>query len=175
MIWLALLTLVLVYGAVPWLLAQESLSSKLAGALILALVFLIPVLAQGHTDVRLGADGMQVDSTFFPWSAVKALELDGSAVVVDFQDGMRARYMPRRPKQLVERAYAYMEASQAPRAERVGRYREDIVPPAVLVRVVQDPAESREKRIEAFAKLDAEDREAVLETIAEDELRDALT
>ena len=68
-----------------------------------------------------------------------------------------------------------MEASQAPRAERVGRYREDIVPPAVLVRVVQDPAESREKRIEAFAKLDAEDREAVLETIAEDELRDALT
>lgn len=150
------------------------------------------ILSRRLLTCVLGADGVQGLDRFVPWSKVTlvvpvgdrdfeppprpygARLSNGVAIGVDGEEPLVV--WVEEPDQLIAEATALRAADEARRLAPVpvsdgAGYRERTVTPEMLVRVVLDSSAESLRRADAFARLEADQQEQVLEQIADAELR----
>lgn len=153
------------------------------------------ILSRRLLTCVLGADGIQGLDRFVPWSKVTlvvpvgdrdfqppprpygARLENGVAIGVDGEEPLVVWVAE--PEQLIAEAEKLRSADEArrlaPAVAKGAGYREQTVTPEMLVRVVLDSAAVSSRRVEAFSRLETEERAELLETIADAELRRELS
>lgn len=150
------------------------------------------ILSRRLITCVLGADGIQGLERFVPWSKVTLVVPVGdrdfqppprpygakleSGVAIGVEGEEPLVVWVAEPAQLIAEAEELRAADEARRlapasAAKSAGYREQTVTPEMLVRVVLDSSAVSSRRIEAFSRLETEEREQLLETIADVDFR----
>lgn len=182
-------------GAAFPLLGQGALLLTVVWLLFLGFDTLFPGVAfRRPRAVNVGADGLQTEHEFVPWSEVKRVTREMEALTPEQMDMQRVRptTVPKRThyvrvrtkdgasrclfpaqdrrlhKELQRRLEEYQGQNGVP--TELSDYRTPSEPEEPK-RVVLDSRESREVRVAAFAELTTEEQEALVESMADEDMR----
>lgn len=154
---------------IPWLVILAAVLWEIAS----------PSALLPHPEAcELGADGVQTARTFIPWSDVTYVVHEGHLVEIGRSAGRSNHLHLAHPQSFVRDARGRLERARLPvddatptrRGYRVAAQDTE----RALVRVVLDGDAHLDERESAFARLPREDRELLLESVADRRLRDRL-